>query len=391
MLRHAPDRYKYGTGPSWAIGTAAQGGLADSNGSGYAYMNSVAAYWGINRDYYDTAIYPHVGANSAYWVMMNRAYLRVPIAEYSPENIANFRLWLDGFEDISITGAGSENWPYYFKNPELFGDGKTFLSTAIYPGHPDLDRARMLTTFDMNNNSSTGIRTIAFSSRTAETTATINPSRVGSLFNKFRKGSGEALGTILDFFSPPVAGIGDVTTNAHNVGTAPEISFPLRDPCEKNWVILFTAGDDSSEYSSAHAAADLYTYTKNKNLTKFKEVNGSGNNVFEEIKLEDGVRTLVVGFVDPDSTAPNVVALRDNLNAIAAAGDPGNSEAKAFFANDVEGLIHALRAVLARINSEIQPAKGSMLEGDSFGDESYSESLDSDILNLYAGSYRINI
>ncbi|MDR1650448.1 MAG: hypothetical protein LBR87_01520, partial [Synergistaceae bacterium] len=344
-------------------------------------------YWGIDREYYNLS---HTDKK---WKLLNRAYLRVPIAEYSPNHIDQFRLWLDGYENITTTVNDAVN-PYYFKNPELFGDGKTYLSTAIYPGHPNLSRSTLLTTSDL-----LGRPGVVFSHRTAATTASLHTSSASALSagsalgNYFKAGSGEALGTILDFFSPPASGIGGVTKDAHNVRSAPESSFPLKDPCDKNWVILFTAGDDSGDvgFTSANAVSSLYNFTKENNLTKFKEYSVN-QNVLESIKLQDGVRTLVVGFVDPDSTAPNVAALRTKLNAMAVAGDPGNSQARAYFANDVEGLIHALRSVLARINSEIQPAKGPMLEGDSFGDESFSGLLDDEeVLNLYAGSYRINI
>jgi hypothetical protein len=184
--------------------------------------------------------------------------------------------------------------------------------------------------------------------------------------------------------------------SAYNVFKAPLSSFPLNDPCEKNWLIIFTAGDDSSEYSSAQAVADLYNYTKDNALTKLKKAGGgSGDNEFEPIKLQDGVRTLVVGFVadpvNPNDSSDPVVILRNKLQLMAEAGDPGNPDAKAFFANDVRSLINAMRSVLARINNEIQPAKGSMLESDSFSEENYDGGLDADIINLYAGSYQINI
>jgi hypothetical protein len=391
--------FKHGTGPGWSTGLVNAGGVDLDE----AYANAQTCFWGIDREYYLES------KNSMKWRLVNRAYLRVPIVEYSDAHISQFRLWIDGFEDVRNTDA---NAPYFFNNPELIGDGKTFLSTAIYSGHPQLTRQQLFGQRDVKN-----LPGIVFSSRETDTVASLNervitPGYYNTEFgvqyldikysdivqNNFKKGSGEALGTILDFFSPPVstgaAGMSGVPSpgSAHNVFKAPRSSFPLNDPCEKNWLIIFTAGDDSSEYSSAKAVEDLYKHTKNNALTKLKkEGTGSNNNEFESIRLQDGIRTLVVGFVDPDSNAANVVALRKKLNDMAEAGDPDNPDAKAFFANDVESLIHAMRSVLARINSEIQPAKGSMLEGASFGDESYDGSLDADVLNLYAGSYRINI
>jgi hypothetical protein len=394
--------FPYGTGPGWATN------LRDMpfTEPGRGYYQSAAAHFGIDRAYYDEA------HNTVQWKLMNRAYLRVPIAEYSIAHVKKFHMWIDGYENVTVkNNTPVENDPYFFENPELIGDGKTFLSTAIYPGHPEIGRNEIIRTKDTVLDSSlgryAGTQGVVFSSKNGYTVASINKendyrtyrhNNPGNFIgNFFKKGSGEALGTILDFFSPPVhtvSGSG-VISSAQNVSTAPEESFPLKDPCEKNWVIVFTAGDDNADdkYSSADAVEDLYNNTKKGNtLTKLKEVDNSGNNIFEGIQLEDGVRTLVVGFVDPEANASK--KLRDRLNEMARKGDPGNDEARAFFANDVEGLVHAMRSVLARINSEIQPAKGSMLEGDTLQGE-YMAGYDPNdpsqaLANLYAASYRIN-
>ncbi|MDR1021295.1 MAG: hypothetical protein LBL73_11100 [Synergistaceae bacterium] len=367
--------FPYGTGPGWATG------LADGFGDGGAYKDSTAIFWGINREYYDAR---YIGQTK--WKLLNRAYLRVPMNDYETAHINKFRLWIDGLENVADGGASD---PYYFKNPELFGDGKTFLSTAIYPGHRNLTRAGLLSTID-----AAGQRAVTFSSTKSSVKAAMDSSYRERLFNQFKQGSGEALGTVMDFFSPPVAGIGGVTTSASNVQYAPENSFPLSDPCDKNWVVIFTAGDDSSEYSSAQAVKDLYDNTKGKDLTSLirnkdgtpvKKANGE--NQFTKISLEEGVRTLVVGFVDPDSEADSVVRLREKLNAMAIAGDPGNPDAKAYFANDVSGLVQALRAVLARINNEIQPAPGPFTESPAMKDE---ENTDPDQFNIFSAGYRIN-
>ncbi|MDR3254174.1 MAG: hypothetical protein LBT31_01230 [Synergistaceae bacterium] len=366
--------FSHGTAPSWSTGC----------GTGSAgYGSGSAAYWGIDRDYYDSAVYPKT---SMIWRLVNRAYLRVPIREYSEEHINQFRLWLDGFEDNTLNVAGA---PYFFKNPELFGDGITFLSTAIYPGHPQLNRSTMLGQTDV-----LGRPGVVFSSRTAVTTSSIagaygaalNTNPANGVGNYFRQNSGEALGTVLDFFSPPVDGVGGVTTSAYNVNVAPQVSFPLMDECDKNWVVIFTAGDDSSEYSAAKAAEDLYNYTKNNNLTALDNV-VSGQNQFKSIRLKDGVRTLVVGFVDP--VDPGVQPLRDKLDAIARSGDIGNTGAHAYFANDVEGLMQALRAVLARINNEIQPSPGPLTEGSKMDDQ--ASNTDPNAFNLFSTGYRINM
>lgn len=347
--------YPHGSGPIWSTGLGAgpSGTTSQYNAEGayytknasYGYNDSVSCFWGIDRDYYDITNH-----NAAQWILVNRAYLRVPINDYA-NSVKLFRIWMNGLEDVS---AGGNSDPYIFKDPELTADGKTYLSTAIYPGHPDLSRQK-LANFTNTNNPQGGI---VLSHSTSNTTVKVSSTNTQSVL---KAGTGEALGTVLDFFSPPVSGIGGVSFTAGNASKAPAVSFPLRDPCEKNWVVIFTAGDDSGSYSSAAAVADLYNHTKNNKLTKLKT--SGTNNQFEEIQLDDGIRTLVVGFVPPSGGTAEIVTLRQRLNDMARAGDPGNPSAEAYFANDVPGLIKALRAVIARINSESRPAKGPMGEG----------------------------
>ncbi|MDR1516387.1 MAG: hypothetical protein LBS45_11900, partial [Synergistaceae bacterium] len=239
--------FPYGTGPDWAVR------LGEGMGNGGGYKDSTANFWGIDRDYYKKKEKPQE------WKLLNRAYLRVPMDDYTNKHLTKFRLWIDGLEDLT---DGADSDPYYYKNPELFADGKTILSTAIYPGHKEISRVDML-----NMTDGTGQGAVTFSSTQGSVKAAIDQGHSNIIFNQFKAGSGEALGTILDFFSPPVAGKGGVSTSASNVEFAPEVSFPLTEPCDKNWVVVFTAGDDSSEYSSAQAVSDLYKNTTNTELT----------------------------------------------------------------------------------------------------------------------------
>ena len=349
--------FPYGVGPSWATG------LGNGSKLGGGYANSASSRIGVLRDLYD------YDKSKPQWVHINRAVLRVPIADYSLRQRDLFRMWIDGYEDANT----SSSTPYYFRNPELFADGKTYLSTALYPGHPELDREKMRKTTVGD------IPGIVFSSKSKQLKASAVNSTFGNIFNA---GSGEALGTILDFFSP--------LTNAHNVDTAPSISFPVKDGCESNWVVVFTAGDDSQsgEYTAAAAALDLFKFTKKNPVTKLKD--GSGKtNTFENVQLDDGIRTIVVGFVEPSNTV-----LRDKLKDMAAAGDPKwdgkdwvpDYDKEPYFANDVPELIEALREIMGRINTDLRPAKGPMTESASL-----ETTDDSGGFDLFAASYRVNM
>ncbi len=370
--------FQNGTGPDWATSIPGSGG----------YGNSQACYWGIDRNYYDG-----YGHTTSTWRLINRAYLRVPISDYTTDHANLFRVWIDGYEDVSNGGASD---PYFFKNPELIADGKTFLSTAIYPGHPDLSRSTLLNQSDGAGRAKIGI---AFSHRTPGTnyannvTTGVNPGTTGTCMNVLKAGgTGEALGTVLDFFSPPVNGIGGAPGSAYNVFNAPEVSFPIKDNCESNWLIIFTAGDDSSGYSTADAVLSLFKETKNKKVTRRTGQSGN-NNTFEEVQLDDGVRTIVVGFVDPNDPAKNVDDLRTKLNNIARAGDPmwngsdwvADPSKHAYFANDVPGLMEVLREILVHINAEIRPAKGPMTESSSLETGTLAGDFD-----LFSASYKVN-
>lgn len=337
--------YTNGTGPGWATG------LSDGDITNGGYRDSQAAHCGVNREIYD---YP----GTDYWRLINRGHLRVPISDYSDDQLKLFRMWINGLEDIT-TGSGG---PFYFRDPELVADGKTYLSTAIFPGYPGYARSNMWNVKDYS--SGRAHRGIIFSHRSSSVSTSAYNS---TSFNNFMPGTGEAIGTVLDFFSPPVAGIGATGTGAspgdgENVKQAPAVSFPLKDPCETNWLVVFTAGDDSQSgtYSAADAVAKLYQHTANNDLTQFVQTVG-GTNQFKPIKLEDGIRTLVVGFLDKND--PKTLGLQGRLQAMAVAGDPGNPGATAYFANDVPSLINALRGIITRINSETRPAKGAMGEG----------------------------
>lgn len=121
--------------------------------------------------------------------------------------------------------------------------------------------------------------------------------------------------------------------------------------CQTNWLVVMTAGDDNiGGESPVDSVKKLYQ--------KSKRLNGQD--------LNYPIRTLVIGFVDPDDDSPDVVKLRDTLNQMAFYGmdsgyesdgtpreyvAPSEGESYAFFANDVPGLIQGFSRVFATIQS----------------------------------------
>jgi hypothetical protein len=96
--------------------------------------------------------------------------------------------------------------------------------------------------------------------------------------------------------------------------------------------------------------------------------------------------------MDENDESVNGNILKANLEAAAKAGDPDNPNAKAHYANNVPALLEALREIMVTINNDIQPAKESMLEGDKLPDDDTTGfDPDAEVLNLYSGSFRINL
>ncbi|NCC61464.1 MAG: hypothetical protein EOM12_11095 [Verrucomicrobiae bacterium] len=112
----------------------------------------------------------------------------------------------------------------------------------------------------------------------------------------------------------------------------------ITDYCQTNWVVLLTSGGQS--YGTDDA---LIQSVKNLYNTSIKF---SG-------KDSQPIKTLVLGFVDPQSTNAAVVALRNKLNRVADAGDNGveDNSATAYFATDVPSIMSAMNRIIATIRA----------------------------------------
>jgi type IV pilus assembly protein PilY1 len=179
--------------------------------------------------------------------------------------------------------------------------------------------------------------------------------------------AGQAVGSVIDFFSPAstLAFNDNVSTPPANNTPDTVGYFPVLGSCQSNWLIVFTAANDSdSGFTAADAVTRLF---KNSREMRGRYWNGT-KWVEKTHDMDSGIRTMVVGMVDPDTNDALVANLRTTLHNAAKAGDPiphtepgdvdghgpgfrSNPSASAYFATDVAQLVASLNAILTRITS----------------------------------------
>ena len=343
--------FPHGAGPGWCDNMI-------PNGS-QPYADSQKSYYGVDRDLYGAAQY--TPGSSRFW-RLNRARMLTPFdfmyevtntGDYrATRGLAEFQMWIDGIEDAASTNATTQN------NPEIFPDGKTPLSGALY-GRIPLNGNSMLTQRDTDATSgnrnfvqftSSNSTTTPYGSTGSVVLGTTHdmPDGYGGIIR-----AGQAVGSVIDFFSPPPSISFHPTGPSNNSGY-----FPVIGSCQRNWVVVFTAGNDSDGFTGADAVRKLYEDTRVMNGRSWNAVMRRWEPVGHS--METGVRTLVVGFVHPEATDSHSVELRKTLTEMAQWGDPivnpsngaisPNPNAKPYFANDPASLIASLKAVLTRIN-----------------------------------------
>ena len=247
------------------------------------YNDSQNIRWGILRNYYEDPV------GSVNWGRVNRGFLRISFDTYSTAHISKFLSLIDG-EEITTENIGHFN----VSNEELVADGQTPLAMSVYGVGSDF------------------VRTCPSNCGTE-----FGGSTVDSL------SSGQAYGSAKDFFNFKA----------------------IQGTCQKNWLVVFTAGDDSSGAKAEDAVKNLYANTKT-----MKDINGN------TITMDTPVQTMIVGFVDPNSQDPDVVTLRNTLTKMAQNGQPladgsPNPNVSPYFANDVPGLVGALQSVFTTIGA----------------------------------------
>jgi hypothetical protein len=451
--------------------------------------------------------------------LLNRGSLWVPVLDYdyvwtkgsySMTQADKIRMWIDGVADIRSSGEvytnnganlGINNHKgfgdtrkgqfHYYRNPELGVAGTFALPQAIYPDprkfHPlktsmeleldrdfyygygskydggkDLGRKRQNTAesanFDSNKN-----HFIWFSKANADINYRADYRRYSQEFDLpgvpralFNAGSGEAAGSVIDFFSPKFkfefTGKNNTNMNtdheshdAHNIDGVQikdsdgknavkmedlaDVSFPIKNACENNWLIVIASGTEARNpggytYQSWQAVDNLYKATdkKNKGVTfpghrgpiydPVTIISKGTPRTFSQVDLDEPIRTLVVGIVanpnDPSIKNDPVMAaqvkeMRLNLTKAAMAGQGRGAEAanltvanmhlapvQPFFADDVESLMRGVSDALSFIESHAeQPAKGAMLEASALSDKLTSQGSNDREFDYYVANFLV--
>lgn len=295
------------------------------------------------------------------WYTIKRAYLRVPLDDNTPEHRKIFSTLMNGIEDNTPTTDGTGVLGVV--DPEITTSGEANLATAIFMANESSSLGDTSMREKLINQ-----KLIYYSHRSKRVTRAQTdggPDKWGNATQYgrhiFDKGSGEAAGSVIDFFSPPIKDksfTGTATDeNGYTPYDAPIVNFPIRNECDPNWLIILTAGDDvSSPYKSSKAVEHLYHYTKNNKVVRIKDpTKPPTKENLEAVKLSVPIRTLVIGFVDTQDADPKTKALINELKNMADLGWDGKLDGvgKAYFANNVPDLLRALREVLGIVVTDI--------------------------------------
>jgi hypothetical protein len=366
---------------------------------------------------------PSAGDNAdrPMYKVMNRASLWLPITEHdhswqkggkSIDHVEKFKMWINGFADIrsagtpdsqnetvntesrtsgttsGLTGADRDNQFHYYKDPEIGVAGIFALAQAIFPD-PTKVHSATGKSLELDRKYYYDRKWIWYSKKDKNINYRADYRRLSNELEmsgvaraRFNAGSGEATGSVLDFFSPIIdyeiegsdsaaesypsvsantyrfvairdSGSGSPASDRNKVKIAEldDLSFPIRSTCEDNWLIVVASGTEpkvksSAEYSYGawEAVKNLYdstdaaqsqdqTLTTGPRKAAYEQstmiTKTSGGRTLSKVDLENPIRTLVIGIVanedDPEvkdnpSVLKEVKRMRLNLIKMANAG-----------------------------------------------------------------------
>lgn len=372
--------YEHGVAAPYVIGNLAPSEITDINGktSDNAYM-SQRGKRGVLVD-----LYGRQNQGDDYWNAMSRAIMYVPFDKFymtNPDNpvgdliktnkLNYFRNYISGYEHYKSSYRedsifiGAENRPV---KDEFWASSLTLLSTAIYGGRDRSEggyfpyhkgRTISNTTSGVSPTNEPMIQFAVTSKDNAGSTEE-NIIFLDPLTNTEGHKTGHAIGSALDFFSPPDTnsdeGLDGVKYGDNTVGF-----FPVTGSCQSNWLIVFSSGHDAvKDYSPAEAVRKLFHKTREMRGRYYNEKDSKWEE--KQYEMDSGVRTLVVGLINPDNMDPEVQRVSGDLKAMAKAGDPvwdenrgeyvDNPDAVPEIATNAEGLEIAFGNVLKRINAD---------------------------------------
>jgi Tfp pilus tip-associated adhesin PilY1 len=336
--------------------------------------------------------------------LMNRASLWLPIESHDYKwtkggktisQIDKFKLWINGVADIKSAGSstpsnfntGGWHWGdqydradsftgnrlsqfYYYNDPEIGIAGNFALAQAIFPDptkyHPKKTNVPLQLDRDFYYNEGY----VWFAKKDKPMTYKIDKRRYsqeqdwsGKPRAYFNPGTGEATGSVMDFFSPKLGysrrgdvdqGLGtyanesydnlnfsDGTSNRATIktptsnisdGDLADVSFPITNTCEDSWVVVVSSGCEPNvkngdyEYPVWQAVKNLYDATNAATSQDYRTDTATRKAIYSgvtmrdkntgkltTIDLENPIRTLVIGIVaDPEKMKQDDSTLTDN-------------------------------------------------------------------------------
>jgi hypothetical protein len=432
--------------------------------------------------------------------LMNRASLWLPIEEHDYRwakggraitHIDKFKLWINGVADIKSAGStntsyntGGIKWGddfsraesfsgsrdsqfHYYNDPEIGIAGNFALAQAIFPDPTKFHPRKTNVPLQLDRDFYHSEGYVWYSKKYNHITYRIDKRRYsqeqdwsGKPRAYFNAGSGEAAGSVMDFFSPkrgytvqganssgqtyanesydqlniadgssPSATLRTPIYSLHD-GDLAEVSFPITNTCEDNWVVVVASGCEPNitgggyEYPAWRAVKNLYDATNTETSRDFRMETGKRKAIYEGVTLLDKntkklktadldrpIRTLVIGIVadpekmtrtDPsisenDPVIKEIKRMRLNLVRMANAGQGLRAEEIAaittdnmydapyqpYFASNSAELLESFRQALITVSSSesVQPGKGTLVEA--------PPAKEGDLSSSFSTSYRI--
>jgi hypothetical protein len=320
-------------------GTYTYGKVDDYEPAGWGSGNNTAHYLSYgtkNRENLDRIMYK----------LFNRASLHVPIADsefvwekgaVSMDQVEKFRMWIDGIADLrsagpnkpatdafsynngstsGLTGSFRDNQFHYYNQPEIGVAGVFALAQAIYPDPTTtFQQATAVAPMPLHLDRDYYIKNgwVWYSCKDANVNYRYDYRRASSELDcigppvaRYNSGSGEAAGSVIDFFSPrkfefkgsasgsypptltrePAISKSAKGASAVNTINSPndlaDVSFPITNSCEDNWLIVVASGaepkvEDQTKYytyEAWEAVKNLYDSTNKENKGLAPNPNG---------------------------------------------------------------------------------------------------------------------